>query len=209
MTNKSFWYTIVLTRGAERGISAFMKNKLFKEVITIPNLITLLRFIFLGVFMVLYLNADTQAESFIAIAFLALGFLTDFFDGFIARRFNMVSDFGKALDPIADKLSQGVIMLCLISKHKLMLLLVGILVFKEGFMAVMGIKNFRRGVVNSAKWYGKICTTVLFIALLILLLFPSINTVAANVIIVICAAVMIWSTVMYARFFYLESKGKK
>lgn len=182
-----------------------MNKRIFKEVITVPNLITLLRFVFLGVFMVLYLNAETPGESYLAIAFLALGFLSDFFDGFIARKFNMVSDLGKALDPIADKLSQGVIMLCLFSKHKLMLLLVIILILKEGFMSIMGIRNFRRGVVNSAKWYGKICTAVLFVALLALLLLPNMPIYAANTVIIICAVVMIWAGIMYARFFYKEN----
>ncbi len=182
-----------------------MNNKLFKEVLTIPNLLTLLRFILLGVFMVLYLNADTNTEKYTAIVILAFGFLTDFFDGFIARRFNMISDLGKAIDPIADKLSHGVIMLCLCAKHRLIILLVAILIIKESFMAVMGIRNFKRGIVNSAKWFGKICTAILFVALIALLVFD-LSSFWANTIIIFCAVIMLWSLVMYMIYFYKENK---
>lgn len=182
-----------------------MFKNLFKNAITIPNFLTLLRFVFLVVFMVLYIGADNKSQEYTATFFLAIGFLTDFFDGFIARRFNMISDLGKALDPIADKLSHGIIMLCLCTKHKLMIMLVAILVIKEGFMAVMGIRNFKRGIVNSAKWFGKICTAILFVALIVLLVLP-LSKAAANTIIIICAIVMMWSLIMYIRFFYLENK---
>lgn len=183
-----------------------MNNKLFKEVLTIPNLLTLLRFILLGVFMVLYLNADNNTEKYTAIVILALGFLTDFFDGFIARRFDMVSDLGKVIDPIADKLSHGVIMLCLCTKYRLMIILIAILIVKESFMAAMGIRNFTRGIVNSAKWFGKICTAILFVALIVLLVFDM-TDFWANSIIIFCAAIMLWSLVMYIRFFYRENKN--
>lgn len=185
-----------------------MFKNLFKNALTIPNLLTLLRFVFLILFMVIYLNAQSKSQEYVAIVILAIGFLTDFFDGYIARRFNMVSDLGKALDPIADKLSHGIIMLCLCTKHKLMIMLVAILVIKEGFMAVMGIRNFKRGIVNSAKWFGKICTATLFVALIALLVLPLSNA-AANTIIIICGVVMLWSLIMYIRFFYLESKEMK
>lgn len=185
-----------------------MFKNLFKNAITIPNFLTLLRFVFLILFMVLYLGADNKRQEYTAVIFLAIGFLTDFFDGYIARRFNMISDLGKALDPIADKLSHGVIMLCLCAKHKLMIMLVVILIVKEGFMAAMGIRNFKRGIVNSAKWFGKICTAILFVALIALLILPLSNA-AANTIIVICGIVMLWSLVMYVRFFYLENKEIK
>ncbi len=182
-----------------------MNTKLKKQVFTIPNLLTFLRFVLLGVFMVLYLNAETKTDKYVAIVVLAVGFLTDFFDGFIARRFDMISDLGKALDPIADKLSHGVIMLCLVTKHRLMILLVAILIVKESFMAVMGIRNMTRGIVNQAKWFGKICTAILFIALIALLVFDF-SSLWANTIIIFCAAIMLWSIAMYIVFFIKQEK---
>ena len=74
----------------------------------------------------------------IALAVLAVSYFTDFFDGKIARRFDMVTDWGKMLDPIADKLTQGAIAAALILRYRLMAVLVLLFFCKEVYMGVMG-----------------------------------------------------------------------
>ena len=73
--------------------------------------------------------------------------LTDIADGFIARTFNMVSDFGKALDPIADKLTQGIVLLCVASRFPHLLILAGLLLVKE---VITGAVNLH--IVNKTVW---------------------------------------------------------
>ena len=82
---------------------------LFKGCWTIPNLLSFIRILLIPVFAYLYYN-DMKIE---AVAVLAASGLSDMFDGKIARRFNQVTDVGKALDPIADKLTQATMMYCL------------------------------------------------------------------------------------------------
>lgn len=80
-------------------------------------------------------------------------------DGIIARKFNMVSDFGKILAPIADKLTQLALLLCLTVRHKLMIALIVLFIIREFCMLVMGYITMRRhDSVNSSKWYGKLTT---------------------------------------------------
>ena len=81
-----------------------------KEILTVPNLLSMLRLCMIPLFVWLY----CAKEAFGATALvLVLSGITDIVDGFIARRFHMVSDFGKILDPIADKLTQAAMLLCL------------------------------------------------------------------------------------------------
>lgn len=102
-----------------------MKKRLSREkddrgrVITIPNLLSLLRLCLIPVIVWLYL---VRGNQFAAGCLMVLSGLTDVMDGRIARRFHMVSDLGKALDPIADKATQAAVLICLIAKFPLMVL---------------------------------------------------------------------------------------
>ena len=93
-----------------------MKN-LKKEILTIPNLLSLFRLVLIPVYVVIYLNAQELADYFLAAGILAVSCLTDMIDGKIARRFNMISNLGKILDPIADKTTQFTLLICLAIKH--------------------------------------------------------------------------------------------
>lgn len=137
-----------------------------------------------------------------AIAVLVVSGITDIVDGFIARRFNMVSDFGKILDPIADKLTQGVLLICLAVKYKIIILLVVIFALKEYIMITLGyIAMKRKDSVNSAKWYGKLNTVIIYSTIVLLIMFPRIPVSVVNVLSVICISVIVASFVMYARFY--------
>lgn len=158
-----------------------------KEVFTIPNLLSLFRLLLIPVYIVIYLNAEKITDYYIAGGILAVSCLTDLVDGQIARRFNMISTVGKVLDPLADKLTQFALILCLATKYKYLWFVVGLFFVKELFQLIAGgCRLLRKGMMlKGALISGKISTTILFISLIILVLFPGISETAANIIILV------------------------
>ena len=151
-----------------------------KELFTIPNLLSLFRLLLIPVYVIIYLNAKEYSDFFLAAAILAVSCLTDLIDGKIARHFNMVSTVGKILDPLADKATQFALILCLAIKYPMLLFLVVLFFIKELFQLIAGIINLRKGkMLKGALLTGKICTTVLFVSLILMVMLPqlSYNTV--------------------------------
>ena len=120
-------------------------NNWKKEVFTIPNILSLLRLILIPVYVTIYLNANVAADYMLAGTILAVSCLTDMIDGKIARHFNMISTVGKILDPLADKLTQFSLIICLTRNHKVLWFLVSLFVGKESFQLIAGAVNFRKG----------------------------------------------------------------
>lgn len=165
------------------------------QVLTIPNLLSVIRLALIPLIVWLYIG---KQEYSAAVAVILISGATDIIDGFIARKFNMVSDLGKILDPVADKLTQATVILCLTVKYRWMRGLIVLFVVKEIIMAVLGYMAIqKKDVVNSAKWYGKLNTVVLYLVMTCLILFPSISETVANVLIGICICVMLMSLTLY------------
>jgi cardiolipin synthase len=178
-----------------------MKKNWLREYFSIPNLMGYFRILMLPVFLTLYVRADSRETYIIAFVILAVSFLTDFLDGKIARRFNMITDFGKALDPTADKLTQGTLILAVAFHYPLMWFLVAVFLLKEGYMAFMGLYlKKKKQVWNGAQWYGKVCTMILDVGLFVLLLFIHLPMWAADVIILVMALFMLFSLIKYILF---------
>ena len=147
-----------------------------KEIWTIPNLLSLFRLALIPVYIIIYLNARSDADYYIAAGILAVSCLTDLIDGKIARHFNMISKVGKILDPLADKLTQFSLILCLTMKYPILWYLVGLFVVKESFQLIAGGINLKKGkMLKGALISGKICTTVLFISLILMVMLPSLS----------------------------------
>ncbi len=183
-------------------------HRVFKkdQVLTIPNLLSLVRLALIP--LIIWLYCVKQNFTVATVMILVSG-LTDIVDGFIARRFHMVSDFGKILDPVADKLTQGAVIICLTVRYKLMYALIGLFVVKEAIMAAMGYLVIRKkNAVNSAKWYGKVNTLVLYVVMMVLILIPGIPDGLANGLILVCGVMMLLSLFLYIRFYRgLLAKG--
>ena len=82
------------------------------------------------------------------------------------------------------------------------------MVLKESFLFVLSYITFKKtGVVNSAKWYGKVTTAVLYVVMVILFLFPNIPQALANALIILCGTVIFASMLLYSRLFYTTLKG--
>lgn len=185
-----------------------MKKPTRKEVFNIPNIMCYVRIALIPVFCYLYLTAETDREYLMAFAVMAISALTDLFDGKIARRFHMVSDLGKVLDPVADKLNHAALALCLAVRYPLMWALVALMAVKEGFMAVMGLKYMNKeGMMDGALWYGKVCTAGLFVGMLSLYLFHEMPLAWVHGIIMAMMALMLFSFIKYIQFY--RDLGKK
>ena len=163
-----------------------ISDKWKKEVFTIPNMFSLFRLILVPLYVSIYLNAEETADYYLASAILAVSCLTDLIDGQIARRFNMISTVGKILDPLADKITQFTLVYCLALKYPILRFIVGLIVVKELFQLIAGIIAFKNGrMLKGAQFTGKLCTTILFVSLIILVMLPEINPTIVNLIAVI------------------------
>ena len=98
-------------------------NNWKKDILNIPNLLSLFRLVLIPVYVHIYLNASASREYWLAGFILAISCLTDMVDGKIARKFNMISELGKVLDPLGDKVTQAVLACCLATKYDPMKLL--------------------------------------------------------------------------------------
>ena len=191
-----------------------MKNRIDKrEIFSIPNLMGYFRILLIPLFSWMYCTADSTGDYYAAAVVVGVSGLTDMFDGKIARRFHMITELGKFIDPLADKLTQAALLICLAVRYPLMRAVLVLFVIKEGFMAVMGALLLPRGKkLDGAMWFGKVCTAVLYAVLFLLLLLPGIGTMAANVLIGICGAFMLFSFLMYIPVFrrmWKESEGDR
>lgn len=175
-------------------------NIKLKDWFTIPNILVYIRILLLPAFIYFYLNAEKPEDYIAAALVIAVQGLTDLFDGMIARRFNQVTELGKFLDPLADKLTQGSWVFCLLTRYSVIWILAGLFILKEGFMLVMGFLMLRHNgrKLDGALWCGKVCTTVLDLSMFLLLLLPVISNAVLYVVIAICMAFMLWSFVTYA-----------
>ena len=154
-----------------------------KDVFTIPNLISMIRLALIPVYIYIYLNATQTRDYYIAGGILVVSCLTDMIDGQIARRFHMTSTLGKLLDPIADKLTQLALIVCLSIQYPLLRISLLLLLCKELFQAIAASIMFSRGkALPGAILPGKICTTVLFVSFIVMVLIPEMDLWIANTI---------------------------
>ena len=180
----------------------FRKN----QIITIPNLLSLARLLLIPLIVMLYL----EGKNYGAFGVIVLSGITDLVDGFVARRFNMMSDFGKILDPAADKLTQAALFICLASNYSLLWMLFGIFALKEIGMMIMGAIDIKKtDSVTGAKWHGKLNTALVYATLMLLMLLPDISPTVANAILIFDAAVMVVSFSMYGHFYWKHIKENK
>lgn len=166
-----------------------------KKIITIPNILSFFRIYLISVIVWLYsVEDDYMWAGYILI----LSGITDVVDGYIARHFHMISNLGKILDPIADKLTQGVMLMCLVLQFPLMIVPFILLIAKEIYMSVSGILVIQRtGIVCGADWHGKAATCFLYGTLILHVFWHEITPVVSTVFIIVCATLIGVSFVLY------------
>lgn len=187
-------------------VSKFTKRDLW----TIPNILCYVRFMLIPIFIVLYIKADEPKEYLQAAGIVLLSGLTDFFDGFIARTFHMITDLGKLIDPIADKLTQASLIFVLVVKIRWMILLLIIFVLMQLFLLIAGILMLKKGrKLNGAKWFGKVSTTVFYAVMLVLISIPTLNSDVTNALMVVCGVFLLLSFLLYIREYIMMYRNLK
>ena len=174
-----------------------------KDICSIPNLLSLFRLVLIPVYVSIYLHAETREQYILAGCILAVSCLTDMIDGKIARKYNMITTLGKMLDPLADKLTQLTLTLCLSLKYPVLYPVLALLVVKELVQLALGVLFLRRGkMLPGALMAGKVCTTVLFVSLIALVLLPGMPGTAVNCIAVIDSVFLAISFISYLHAYF-------
>lgn len=177
-----------------------------KDLWTIPNILCYIRFLLIPIFVVQYIRAEEPREYFHAAAIVFASGLTDFLDGFIARTFDMVTELGKLIDPIADKLTQAALIFVLLFKFEWtipLLMLVILFVAMQLFLLVAGLAMIKKNKrLDGSKWFGKISTAVFYAVMLVLIAFPNVGETIANILMFICGAFLALSFVLYIREYF-------
>lgn len=178
-------------------------NSWKKDLLTIPNSLSLLRILLIPVYMTVYLRAQTPGQYIIAGLILAFSCLTDMADGWIARRFEMTSVSGQILDPTADKLTQFSLIYVLTVKYPMLKTLLFIFLLKESFQIIAGLLALGQGkMLPGALVAGKVCTTVLFLSLLFLVITPEANKNTVHVLVWVDTVFLLFSFIKYIFAYY-------
>ncbi len=166
-----------------------------RRILTVPNLLSFFRLLLIPVFIWAYVGKQWSWQTGCV---LALSGLTDIADGIIARRFHMISNLGKVLDPVADKMTQAAVLLCLVTRYSWMLLPLALMVCKELCMIVTGSMIIRKtGHVFGAVWHGKLATVLLYATMLLHLFWGDIPAGISVACALICSFFIILSFVLY------------
>lgn len=174
-----------------------------KDIFNIPNLLSLFRIVLIPVYVYIYLNAKSSADYCIAGGILAVSCLTDMVDGKIARHYNMITPLGKLLDPIADKMTQLILTICLSLKYPVMRPVLVLFLTKEFFQFFAALINYRKGkALDGAILAGKICTTVLFSSLTLLVFIPNLHQDYVNTIAVVDSGFLVFAFIQYIFAFF-------
>ena len=177
----------------------------------IPNILSVFRICLVPVFVIVYF-LDTRDIKYYAILVYAIAGLSDFLDGFIARRFDAQSKLGKLLDPLGDKLMTFTVLICITITRPILLWAVLVFFIKEVLMGIGGYIIHKKAQIGllSANAIGKASTTVFFIVCLILMLFSSLPDSVAMVLIsvAICLALVALAVYLNSYIKIMKSLSK-
>ena len=174
-----------------------MEDKYKHKIITIPNVLSFVRLLLIPVIIWLYI---VKKDPVWTTVILILSGVTDVVDGMIARKCNMISDFGKAFDPVADKLTQIAMLFCLVSRFQWMLLPLYVLVVKEITAGILGLLVIRKtGNIYGAVWHGKATTVSLYSMMILHLIWFNIPGAISGILVGGCTALALLSAFLYTR----------
>lgn len=189
---------------------------MFKHV---PNILTVVRFLLIPIIVLLAFEDDYIATIIV----LTISGLTDVLDGYIARKYNFITNFGKLMDPLADKMTQVALLGTLAIQKIIPVWIIVVVIIKEFLMVSGASFLYGKELVVSSKWYGKL-TTVLFYVAIVCSLFtqywngtllghpeyslprlPEFHTY----IYYLAVLTTIFSLIMYIKAFYMQGYLKK
>ncbi|MGN0297720.1 MAG: CDP-diacylglycerol--glycerol-3-phosphate 3-phosphatidyltransferase [Lachnospiraceae bacterium] len=136
----------------------------------LPNKLTLFRVILIPFFVFFLLTSVVPGSKWIALTIFIVASLTDLLDGKIARKYNMVTNFGKFMDPLADKLLVSSALICFVELGKISAWMIIIIISREFIISGFRLIASDKGVVIAAGIWGKIKTTVQMIMVIVLIM---------------------------------------
>ncbi len=188
----------------------------------IPNILTIIRFLLIPIII-----GFALAHNYIAaIIVLTISGLTDILDGYIARKFNFITNFGKLMDPLADKATQLAVLGILTIQKIIPIWIIVIVIIKELLMIFGASFLYGKELVVSSKWYGKLATVLFYVAIVCSLFTEFWNSTLRGhpeyslpmlpdfhkYIYYVAIILTIFSLIMYAKVFFVQGylkKGKK
>ena len=169
----------------------------------VPNILTIIRFLLIPVIII----SIFQGNYILGIVFFSLSGFTDILDGFIARKFNLISNFGKLMDPLADKLTQISVLTSLVWADIIPIWILIIVVLKELIMVMGASFLYGKDVVVYSKWYGKLATVLFYLAIVVSLIVKQFNITGLLYYLdlaIYCVALFatVFSLIMYVKCLY-------
>ena len=180
----------------------------------IPNALTIVRFLLIP-FIVYFILTGQYIAAFVM---LTVSGLTDILDGFIARKFNFITNFGKLIDPLADKATQVSVLASLTFKGIIPLWILLIVFLKEFIMVSGASFLYGKKLVVSSRWYGKLATVLFYVAIVASLFIEYWNTSINpssplygfdDYVYYLAILTTVFSLIMYFKQFYQQGYLKK
>ncbi len=182
-----------------------------KEIFSIPNILSYIRLALIPIFVHVYLNVETASFHLISTCILAFASISDFLDGKIARSFNMITDLGKILDPIADKIYQFTLAAVLMYHYPLMGIVIAIMAIEDAMLLFFGYyvyAQYQRHIPQ-AKMPGKIASAVYFVFTIFLAAFDLTGSIVSIIMIAMMTILMAYACMSYGlELFNYYKQGK-
>lgn len=185
-----------------------IKKRLTKnQILTLPNILSFFRILLIPVIIGLHAYSYSTGDAlfrYLSAGVIVLSALTDVLDGIIARHFNQITDFGKFIDPVADKLTQMAMVVCIALEFYYVFALLGLLIVKDILLFIWGYFVFKKtDKINSSRWFGKACTVIIYLSMFYLFIIDihSLQPIVVHLLFAVCCSAVIGSTILYGVFY--------
>ncbi len=176
----------------------------------LPNILTLLRIVIIPLIIVVYVTASKDNAHLVVVSLFILASITDFFDGYLARKLQVQSAFGAFLDPVADKLLVTTMLILIVDAHQHIVITLCTIVIILREVAVSAMREWMaangKSEVLAVSMVGKLKTTMQFIAIIVLFIQVDILGISSlqigSITLGIATALTLYSGVQYARLFF-------
>ncbi|WP_418418945.1 CDP-alcohol phosphatidyltransferase family protein [Blautia sp.] len=200
----------VFYRIIPENLEKFEKMFTVREIFTIPNFLSAGRLILALAFMAMLQRHNMRGEKSLLALLLLVVIATDILDGRIARSTGRVTEIGKLLDPVADKVMQFVLLACLVPRYSLAKLILMLFFIKESYTLVLGWKYMLDADKNQmVRWHGRLNTMISYVVGLILFASSRLPSSTANILVGAVGVCMLMSFVMYMDEFRLAQEQEK
>lgn len=175
-------------------------KQILKMPLNIPNILTVCRILLVPVFVWQFLSANSSREFFAAAAILLISGVTDVLDGIIARSTGCITQWGMVMDPLADKLTQVSVVVCLWIRHPDLWPFFALLILKELALILGSLRFYKKyELVNGSQWFGKLSTVIFHVLMLVIIAKGELTSQQLLPALWIILIFMLFSAAMYLR----------